>query len=160
MKESVNKTKNRDKLSAAKGSVFVKILNTGALNWTSNQLFSFEQKVHRVWLQRSMKAFQDLTAKKMSSFVTLCARTRLQCRTPKSAPRRLHSNTTGSTPPPRDGAGAGGRLKAFWHLRSKVTRRAASSHRGCQAGQPATSLLPWLYFWGFVMKVSPLSHPL
>ena len=86
-----------------------------------------------------MKAFQDLTAKKMSRFVTLRALTRLQRRTPKSAPRRLCYDTSGNTPPPLDG---GGRLE---YLRSQDVRLLDISgqrsqdephrHRGCQAGQ-------------------------
>lgn len=106
--------------------------------------------------QKSMKAFQDLTAKKMSRFVTLCALTRLQCRTPSQHPnasdgtwqeaRRLHLTGQAVSKP----------ALRMWGSAQR-SRDKPRHHGGCQACQQAASLLPWLYFWGFIMKINTLS---
>lgn len=56
-----------------------------------------------------MKAFEDLTAKKMSRFVTLCASQGYSATLPSQHPNA--STGIRSTPPLSYGAGVGGRMK-------------------------------------------------
>lgn len=68
--------------------VIIKILNIAALNFVLVKLWTGGAPYHRG--QRSMKpdtaALQELTAKKMSRFVMLCALARLQRLTPSQHP--------------------------------------------------------------------------
>lgn len=93
-------------------------------------------------------AFQELTAKKMSRFVTLCALTRLQCRTPSQRPTpplghdRKHAGLrlTGQTREV-DEVDAGGRLKPALRI-GRLFDISVSSERSRVKGYMTGSVTP------------------